>query len=429
MSMLTVRGQLAIAAISALAALPCSPARAAEGDCPDEFAAACPRWEVIETKIPPGSCDGFPPQFQVRDIDDRGVVVGSLRCGFPSSRFAAIWRPGQPIVKMEMPPGTVESEAVGIDAKGRIAGDLLMPGPEGDLAFFGWILDGDNLTLIPVPDGFIEIRVEGMALDGSIAGNLYGGQHSCVFRWSDGEFELLPTPGEGLGPIVRAMSDDGTIYGRLSNVFGPLTAAPLLIVGDEWRVLPMPEGAIWGEVQDAETATLATGRVAFREGVGATAIWSGEETNIIFGDLDGPAGLRPSSIDFDGVIHAGDITADGVRVNRMLVDSQIVSSLQRLTTGLPANAEPATWFTRGQLAVGQSVSVDPDNLVMWRAVRVAGTPGDIDCDGVTGFSDLLRLVSAWSCEKEARADLNQDGVVGSSDLTILLNAWTGPPGR
>ncbi|MFK7961493.1 MAG: hypothetical protein AB8G96_13320 [Phycisphaerales bacterium] len=391
------------------------------GDCPDEFTPACPRWEVIETKVPPGFCGGFPPQFQVRDIDDRGVVVGSLRCG--SSRHAAIWIPGEEIRRIEMPDGTIESDAVGIDAKGRIAGDLI----NSDSETFGWILDGDEFTLIPVADGFAEIRVEGMALDGSIAGNMIGGPPSFVFRWSDGAFDFLPAPIVGTNTTVLGMTDDGALYGRMSN-WKPGVTAPVIVEGNEWKILPMPPDAIFGEVRDAETADLATGRVAFPEGVGATTIWNGDQLDVVFGDLDGPVGMSPSAIDYDGVVHAGDFTPDESDPKWMLVDGSIVATLQDLIAGLPADAEPVTWYTRGPLAIGQSLRANPNGRVIWRAMRVPGVPGDIDCDGRTGFEDLLAVVSAWSCEQSARADLDLDGVVGASDLMIVINGWNRPSG-
>ncbi len=55
-------------------------------------------------------------------------------------------------------------------------------------------------------------------------------------------------------------------------------------------------------------------------------------------------------------------------------------------------------------------------------------PGDIDCDGHTGHSDLGILLSAW-CSHEgdanwnACADLDGDGHVGHSDLGELLADW------
>ena len=54
------------------------------------------------------------------------------------------------------------------------------------------------------------------------------------------------------------------------------------------------------------------------------------------------------------------------------------------------------------------------------------TPGDLDCDGRVGVTDLLALLVSWGpCDdcQECTADLNGDCIVGVSDLLILLMNW------
>ncbi|MAB81979.1 MAG: hypothetical protein CMJ24_00900 [Phycisphaerae bacterium] len=47
-------------------------------------------------------------------------------------------------------------------------------------------------------------------------------------------------------------------------------------------------------------------------------------------------------------------------------------------------------------------------------------PGDFDCDGVIGGSDLTMLLSGWGT---AAGDLNGDSNTDGADLTVLLNGW------
>ncbi|MEE9129955.1 MAG: FG-GAP repeat protein [Phycisphaerales bacterium] len=57
---------------------------------------------------------------------------------------------------------------------------------------------------------------------------------------------------------------------------------------------------------------------------------------------------------------------------------------------------------------------------------LAPTPGDLDCNGVVGASDLLILLVNWGpCDdcKDCPADLDGDCIVGASDLLILLANW------
>ncbi len=53
-------------------------------------------------------------------------------------------------------------------------------------------------------------------------------------------------------------------------------------------------------------------------------------------------------------------------------------------------------------------------------------PGDVDGDGLAGFSDLISLLSAWGpCNvAPCDADINGDGSIGFADLTLLLSFWT-----
>jgi hypothetical protein len=74
----------------------------------------------------------------------------------------------------------------------------------------------------------------------------------------------------------------------------------------------------------------------------------------------------------------------------------------------------------GPSAAGMSPEIDAI-----AAVQPAGSPADLDGDGVVGAGDLSTLLSAWGASggKNMAADLDGDGVVGASDLAILLAAW------
>jgi len=50
-------------------------------------------------------------------------------------------------------------------------------------------------------------------------------------------------------------------------------------------------------------------------------------------------------------------------------------------------------------------------------------PGDIDCDGNVGVTDLLLLLAAWGTNPAQPADINGDGQMGILDLLQLLAGW------
>ena len=53
--------------------------------------------------------------------------------------------------------------------------------------------------------------------------------------------------------------------------------------------------------------------------------------------------------------------------------------------------------------------------------------GDVNCDGVVGFSDVLAVLAKWGACPNCFEDVNQDGAVEFSDVLNLLANWGGCP--
>ena len=54
--------------------------------------------------------------------------------------------------------------------------------------------------------------------------------------------------------------------------------------------------------------------------------------------------------------------------------------------------------------------------------------GDVDCDGVVGFTDVLAvLAKKWGACPNCFEDVNQDGAVEFADVLTLLANWGGCP--
>lgn len=69
---------------------------------------------------------------------------------------------------------------------------------------------------------------------------------------------------------------------------------------------------------------------------------------------------------------------------------------------------------------GAPVVMDMSTLVL------AGSPADVDGDGLVGITDLLLLLGAWGpCPPagECPGDLDCDGLVGINDFLVLLASW------
>ena len=56
-----------------------------------------------------------------------------------------------------------------------------------------------------------------------------------------------------------------------------------------------------------------------------------------------------------------------------------------------------------------------------------GCDGDLDCDGLVGLQDVIRLLSGWGACDLCGADLDDDAIIGFQDLVALLAAWGGCP--
>ncbi|NNM24719.1 MAG: hypothetical protein HKO59_01815 [Phycisphaerales bacterium] len=131
----------------------------------------------------------------------------------------------------------------------------------------------------------------------------------------------------------------------------------------------------------------------------------------------------------------------GYGVDDVCVDSQT----QQRSTGF-VNGVGATAFTHDADTTfgnsGSSIIIDdaiagiathcgcPTNIAMriddaaFTAARAETCPctGDVDGDGIVGFSDLLKIFINWG-QTGGPSDLNDDGIVNILDLLIVLSAW------
>ncbi|MHC5113000.1 MAG: hypothetical protein ACYTGP_01070 [Planctomycetota bacterium] len=54
-----------------------------------------------------------------------------------------------------------------------------------------------------------------------------------------------------------------------------------------------------------------------------------------------------------------------------------------------------------------------------------GVPGDVDVDGLVGFSDILAIISAWGpCAGACPADLSGNGAVDFADILVVIANWS-----
>lgn len=76
--------------------------------------------------------------------------------------------------------------------------------------------------------------------------------------------------------------------------------------------------------------------------------------------------------------------------------------------------------------VGQVDRVEVGGQELWIddvCVELCDCVGDLDGDGMVGFSDLLAVISAWGPCAGCPADLDGSGTVDFADVLVLLAAW------
>ncbi|HKU15497.1 MAG TPA: hypothetical protein VJQ52_13955 [Steroidobacteraceae bacterium] len=82
------------------------------------------------------------PQFEVRQINDRRVVVGTGSFA-PNRLRAVIWQEGQ-LIDLGVPPGFFDSRGRGINNRGQVVGTV-----EGGLPTSGFLWEDGMMTLLP----------------------------------------------------------------------------------------------------------------------------------------------------------------------------------------------------------------------------------------------------------------------------------------
>ena len=144
----------------------------------------------------------------------------------------------------------------------------------------------------------------------------------------------------------------------------------------------------------------------------------GEGQGTLFVQFEGPETSSNPIISVGGSIDPMSITlsASGSSYRPKFGDEFVVVTAPTTATLAPLVVE----FFGFQLPESlQFLRRDIGGELQIRVVR----RGDIDGDGIVGFSDLAAILAAWGICEDCPADLNGDGAVFFDDLTILLNNW------
>ena len=323
-----------------------------------------------------------------RGINDDNEIVGNS--DLPSEQFVPfIWRSG--VMKpLPVPPVAVFRDAIDINNKGQVLGELSLIFPGTGSA--GFVLVGDQMTVFAdVPPWGNEVRLRDINHHGQVVGSAFHQLFGDVaFIYQNGEMEILPelSSHPTAGAKAWGINDRGLIVGH-ANVVDQFSPTHAVIWED-------------GQIFDLGVA----------DGYPASGAQAVNDNGVIVGySVDGDFGLK----DYRGCVW----------VDRVLY------TLDQVTPHDPGWQFRIAWDINN---AGQIVANAFHPEIGFRAVRLDPiAPADLDGDGAIDGIDLGTLLANWSIPPAAPgcggdspcyADINGDGLVNGIDLGILLANWT-----
>jgi len=390
----------------------------------------CHRWRIVE-EYPVGLCLPLTGQHWSRRLTvltAAGDIGGTQDClGGPSRPF--IIRNGE-FIPIELPPGSPSGTVTDISESGIVVG--WVTGDPGSTAFY-WI-DGE-LTLVPgpypdTPYSLFEYINEAGQIAGRAIEPELGVPSLARYDLATGAFDVY---GPAVGPYVshpKAIEPSGRMAGAFRIPGAGAPHRPFVETQHEVFVpleLPVPGGE--GEARAFD-----------------------EASNTILGAADGPDGRARASIWRDGTHSFLPMPepSNWSRLDGWIDERQLYGAAWMV----PEGVRTLVWVDEGvPVDFREMIEVDYPWWDAWiidvapdgRALAsmeyrdfageyrystlvlepAAPRPGDLDCDGLVDFSDLLRLIARWGPCDGCGYDLDGDGTVSHSDLWTLLGHWSG----
>ncbi|MEE8156505.1 MAG: hypothetical protein V3T53_16235 [Phycisphaerales bacterium] len=259
-------------------------------------------------------------------------------------------------------------------------------------------LDNFGTSVAISPDGrFILIGDDGDYEAAVAAGAAYVfGRAGEGFQWIE---------------LQKLMASDAADFDNLGGSVAVSLDAATIVVGSKADDLASLAGAAYifvrrGDTWVEEQKLLASdGAVLHRFGWSADI--SDDGNTALIGNAKGTAYLF--SREEDGWVENARLTSPDESVISMGWSLDMLPDASAAVLGAPHSK------VNGTFLVGSAHVFD-----------LEPTPGDLDCNGVVGASDLLVLLANWGpCDdcKDCPADIDGDCTVGATDLLILLANW------
>lgn len=416
-SVRTVPGLLVVAVVAALA----WPAVAS--------AQPCHRWQIVE-EYPIDLCLPLTGQHWTRRLTvltAAGDIGGTQNClGGPDRPF--IIRDGV-FIPIELPAEASGGTVTDISESGIVVG--WVTGAPGSTAFH-WI-DGE-LTLVPGPYSdtpyslFEHINEAGQIAGRAIEPEL-GVPSLARFDLATGTFDVY---GAEVGPYFShpmAIAPSGRMAGafRIPGFGAP--HRPFVEAKHEVFTrleLPVPGGDGEARAFDEASNTIL-GWADAPDGRAQASIW--RDGTHSFLPMPEPSNWSRLDgwIDERQLYGAAWMVPEGTRTVVWVDEGTAVDFREMIVVDY-------AWWDAGLVDVAEDGRAlanlafrDDEGEYRYSTIvlePVAPPLGDLDCDGVVGFEDLLRLIARWGPCDSCGYDLDGDGTVSHSDLWTLLGQWS-----
>lgn len=380
---------------------------------------------IQAAKCPPF---GYSPTLP-SGLNDLGWVVGHVISCVIGPDVAFLWTPQGGLEGLEMPPGASQSRAIDINnhRDPQIVGTVDISG----LGTRAFLIDGEDLIIIPPPDGGTFSSVAALNNQRQVVGSTADGTpFSKAYIWEDGVMTIIE-PTFGPRSAARDINEAGIIVGWMGTGIGidshaflwqhgvvtDLGLAPGTFSSSTKAINNSRQIAAGGTFDEDHPEGFISGGFFWEDGVWTfVGMLPGYDSMALTG-LNDAGQLVGWSRDIQNGQHpdTGFIWQDGIMTN--------------LNDLIPPGSDLQIQRAEGINSTGQIAAVGHDaagDVVALLLTPVQGPLGDLDGDCQVGVSDFLILLSNWgSCENCAAcpADLDNNCVVGVSDLLTLLGNW------
>jgi len=386
----------------------------------------CHRFEPVDVRTIPAVCGSTYTSARITDGNDSWTLVGSYACLGISHAFA--WTTDE-FIEIPTPP---DSAASGINEAGVVSGWSVYHPEYGTV---GWWWDGEVVHYVLPQPPLLDTYFTGIGEDGRLIGMGYvesvGSRVAIVYDPRSDTFDVF---GLSISSTDRSeattIAADGTIHG---TVYDPVVG------GKAFRYHPDEGGIVLSACESAASPDAAT-------------LWSYDEASGVAGGhcRDWPA-IRP--------VLWRDDEPEQLRVLPGATEGQVLHvqsgevQFGRIEIGTLYQAPallPSAWF-HGEPYLMKPLVKDWNGYVGGISVRAVGddwiagsstwwgfgaataiavpTPaelGDMNCDGLVDFDDLLRVIANWGpcAAAGCHYDIDGDGTVDNVEVLNVLFHWT-----